>query len=172
MRPENKAGFTLIELMVVVAIIGVLTALALPAFNRYAYRARAAEAPVFLGEIRQREESYRAEFFQYCPLSANPAAPSMEPVAFDGSPSDWAMLGALPDGPVRFSYSVLVGTPGTPAVAGIGLDGSDYTFVSRAVADLDGNGDYMCLEGYSAARRLYLGADADCAGGPLTTDWE
>ncbi len=172
MRPENKAGFTLIELMIVVAIVGILSMLALPAFSRYAYRARAAEAPVFLGEIRQREESYRAEFAQYCSADANPAAPVAGGAAFNLADPDWAMLGANPDGAVRFSYSVLTGVPGTPAVAGIGLDGSDYTYVNRAVADLDEDGDFMCFEGYSAARRLYLGSGADCSGGSLSADWE
>ena len=38
------AGFTLVELMIVVAIIGVLAAIAIPAFSRYVRKARTAEA--------------------------------------------------------------------------------------------------------------------------------
>jgi prepilin-type N-terminal cleavage/methylation domain-containing protein len=41
---RNRNGFTLVELMIVVAIIGILAALAVPSFSRYVKKARAAEA--------------------------------------------------------------------------------------------------------------------------------
>jgi len=62
---NRKQGFTLIELMIVVVIIGVLAAVAIPSFQSYMYRSRMSEATTFLGEIKQRQEAYRAEFGLY-----------------------------------------------------------------------------------------------------------
>jgi type IV pilus assembly protein PilA len=41
---ENRSGFTLVELMIVVAIIGLLAAIAIPAFTRYVRKSRTSEA--------------------------------------------------------------------------------------------------------------------------------
>ncbi len=54
MRPSTawaKSGFTLIELMIAVCIIGVLASIAIPSFSAYTKRARATEVPGNLGSI-------------------------------------------------------------------------------------------------------------------------
>lgn len=61
----RKQGFTLVELMIVVAIIGVLAVVAGTAYRRYMDSGRTAEAMAMLGEIRAKEEAYRAEFSSY-----------------------------------------------------------------------------------------------------------
>ncbi|WP_369602524.1 pilin [Hahella sp. SMD15-11] len=47
-----QKGFTLIELMIVVAIIGILAAVAIPAYQDYTARAQAAEAVTLLGGLK------------------------------------------------------------------------------------------------------------------------
>ena len=57
---NQQTGFSLMELMIVVAIIGILAAIALPAYQDHVRRAKAVEATSTLSEMRTRME----QFFQ------------------------------------------------------------------------------------------------------------
>src|SRR5512137_2320359 len=57
-RRPGSPGFTLVELMIAVAILGVLAALAIPVFQRYLVKAKAAEAPMMLRKLMDGASAY------------------------------------------------------------------------------------------------------------------
>ncbi len=62
---KNNAGFTLVELMVVVAIIGILATLAVPQYKKFQAKSRQSEARLSLGGAYTIEQSFAAENSSY-----------------------------------------------------------------------------------------------------------
>ena len=162
---KRNQGFTITELMIAVVIIGVLAMIAIPTFTSYIYKGRVTEATTFLGEIKQRQESYRSEFGQYCANNKtwgtyNPSTlPGSDPVMWT-STAEWTQLGAAPDGPTRFQYGLIAGAPGVSAPSETNLDDDDYWFAARAQGDLDGDTTSFFLEIYSQSTHIYNSATA------------
>lgn len=90
-------GFTLIELMIVVGIIGILVAIAAPNFARYQSKARQTEAKIALSAIYVGEKSFHSEYSSYI--------------------SSLDSVGYLPEGNKRY-YTVGFNTTDTTTVAG------------------------------------------------------
>lgn len=61
MKVSNQKGFTLVELMVVVAIIGILSAVAIPNFKKYQAKAKTSEAKLQLASIYSAETAFMAD---------------------------------------------------------------------------------------------------------------
>ena len=93
---RSSKGFTLIELMIVVAIIGILAAIAIPNFLQYQLKSRQSEAKVNLGAIKTSEVAFQAERGCYVGVGAEgvvaPAAGTKT------TPNPWG-IGLPPSGP-------------------------------------------------------------------------
>ncbi len=63
--PGRSQGFTLIELMVAVAVVGILAGLAWPSYRNYVMRANRSAAEQFMIDIANREEQYRLDAQSY-----------------------------------------------------------------------------------------------------------
>lgn len=97
LRAPNRSGFTLVELMMVVAIIAILASIAIAGYSKWVDQARQSRAETFLALIKAKQETYRNRFGTY---ALTPPNPSNIPAAGDrGSwvpQEDWRALGADP----------------------------------------------------------------------------
>ena len=125
---KNKKGFTLIELMIVVAIIGILSAIAIPNFISFRLKAKTSEAKSNLGAIRSCQETYKTETELYRDCTASPRASTAVnelKIAWVDN-GGYAEIGFDPKGDVWYAYAV----SGSSATA----------FTATATGDLNGNG--------------------------------
>lgn len=71
----SQKGFTLIELMIVVAVIGILAAIAYPNYTQYVRRGKAAEATSTLANLKSRMEQYFQDNKTYADVGGGVVAP-------------------------------------------------------------------------------------------------
>jgi len=173
---STTSGFTLIELMMVVAILGILSSLAIPAYSEYVNKTRVAEGAHMLASIGSRQESYYAEFGRYVAVtgggygSYNPdwignratMVPNASSLGAGGLawPSGAAnkfsvTLGLRRSGLTYLSYGCTAGGPDTAVGDPLYMRVDDW-WVAAAVADVDGDGNYVAVELTSQSRAPWV----------------
>lgn len=176
-KATKARGFTLVELMIVVAIVGILGAIATYSIRKYVQSTKASEAGAVINSIRSAEEAFRQDTFVYLDVSQgnyNNLHPSTTPGAFkrswvgDGDTAETSSrfreLGVTTDGPVYFTYGVVAGRAGDP-VPTPPTDKKEFNFPATATepfyvvvakGDLDGDGSFSYLLSHSFTSEVYV----------------
>lgn len=161
---RTRAAFTLIELMIVVAIIGVLSSLAVPAFRTVLLRSRTAEVASNLNAMFKSAASYysaergqkgqTASVDLHCTVSAAgpiPADPGAQKQRLPNTDPSFRALGFTIADYVYYGYGLNPDT-GLGACGGTANDSTVYTLF--AIGDLDDDGVESTFE-------LAVGSDSE-----------
>jgi prepilin-type N-terminal cleavage/methylation domain-containing protein len=115
---RSQKGFTLIELMIVVVIIGILAALAIPRFMRATTKSKQSEAKNILKQIYAMERAYRQEYDTYWGNGTTASA---------AAPTGFARIGVDVMSTARYSYSLVAAANTFTATATSGILDDDAT---------------------------------------------
>jgi type IV pilus assembly protein PilA len=175
-RRSSQHGYTLVELMAVVCIMGVLATMAVYGVRKYVLSAKTSEPLEIINSVRAAQEAYKDETFGYLDVS-----PMTSYYPFlnkgdlgtnqkktwvsgnSGEQAKWDQLGVHPSAAVQFGYACAGGKGNNVPTQGslqttkdLGYPSSapDW-YVVRAAGDRDGNGVLALFVGSNFTDEIY-----------------
>ena len=137
---HNSSGFTLIELMIVVAIVAILASIAIPSYYGYKYKAVRSEAQSNIGTIFSMEMAYATENSTYLTSAWTPGSiPGSQSIPWQTG-NNFDSLGFSPKGKVNYRYSIGAGSTwvNTPSNGSV-TESSGVNIIIQAEGDIDGD---------------------------------
>ena len=135
----KRSGFTLIELMIVIAIIAFLAAISIPTFTKFLSKSKRAEAYMNLHAIYAAQKAYWAEHGKYSTQLAGQNSVGWKPEGYKGG-------GEAENFYYTYGFSgaegqnYFTGKLKTPASHLNGTKADNNTFIAYAVGDIDNDG--------------------------------
>ena len=146
---KNTEGFTLIELMIVVAIIGILAAIAIPQFSSYRQRAFNSSAESDVRNLKTTEEVLQADHQIYGATGSAATLPGA------GSGVGVTIAGPLAPATLTVQGGFLTGTDAGAVVDGIGLGVGNQVYINASTEAAATFGSYVVIARHNAGPRSY-----------------
>lgn len=145
---RRSLGFTLLEVMVVVVIVAIFAAIAIPTYQNFIRQSAAAQAQQEVQRIATLLEQAKSRNFNYIGFNLNPN-PTVVPFGATGTA-------------IKYSITVMDGTDPTQLLSATGVAGQDY--IIRALSTDNKNFSFIFSSTGLRCKKIGTSMDYNCTG--------